>query len=206
MRRVFPLFALFLMGCPTNPAITGWDGIYNDSDVANCLGNSPPFIANVEMNSFAPDPLAGALGWSYTVHFDWADPGVAGAEDIPNIWNGLYSHERQGVSSPDYVLDETALTSTCLSGVNEATGDPACAGTGHGMSGCTPGSIETCTQGELTYGPVTAEDILFDGQDIEVRFRIYDECGLSSNEKVVQYTIGAGLQSEQGPPEEGDEA
>jgi hypothetical protein len=198
--------ALLLCGCPASPFVTGWDGVYNDSDAANCLGNSPPFIANVEMNSFPPAPEAAASGWAYTIHFDWADPGVAGATDVPNIELGSFSHERQGVTTPDYILDELVLTTTCINGVNEL-GDLVCAGSGHGMAGCSAGSLETCTQGELTYGPVTAEDVLFDGQDIEVRFRVYDRCGLSSNEKVVQYTIGNGLQSESAAADDGgDEA
>ena len=205
--RLHPaLLVLLLAGCfDPGPGPAGWDA---DPDCAN---NSPPAIGNVELNSLEiieerdeprdDDDDSGEEVRYYTmsIHFDWVDPGVSGAEDPPNlVGGGYFSAEIFGFDTPDFPFTRGNLVEACVMPASEADPNP-CAPYGHGSAGCTSeGAVDTCTQGELTI-PLTSDQGGFPNDElVELEFRIRDTCGATSNEKSASYQPGTGLAVEGG--------
>jgi hypothetical protein len=193
---------LVAAGCWSVPPATGWDG------TEDCSSNNPPAIGNVEINSIEipteeptdDDDSATVALYTLSVHFDWVDPGVPGAEDPPNlIAGGYWSGEIFGYDVPDILFNRDNLESTC--GV-PAEGDTSpCAVFGHSSAGCSSGSTEGCTQGEFTI-PFTEDFGGFPGdEEVVMEFRIRDACGGTSNEKSATYLPGTGLAVEQSDDE-----
>ncbi len=199
MRFLLIAIALFATGCWTDSGLP----LPGDPGAQGCAENSPPFIANVEMNSqFDPD----TEGWQLALHWDWADPGVGGASDPPNMEGGYVSGEIVGFEMRSLFFTEAALVNSCISYIEEGSAiDPEndpCENVPFGRAGCTANSLDTCTQGEMTY-LLGAEDPLQQYQDIVMEFRVRDRCGAASNEKFIEYEIGSGHLSEN--PDESDE-
>ena len=208
MRLRHCLALLLLLGCyDPGGGPAGWDA---DPD---CAGNSPPAVGNVEINSIeVVDEDAGdddamddddsgepVRYYTMSIHFDWVDPGVSGAEDPPNlIGGGYFSAEIFGYDTPDFPFDRVNLVEACVVPASEANPDP-CGVYGHGSAGCSSaGAVDTCTQGEFTL-PLIAEDGGFPSDEIiELEFRIRDACGATSNEKAASYQPGTGLAVEGG--------
>jgi len=192
--RLLPLLAAVLLGCPASPLTTGWEDSFDD-----CVGNSPPFLANVEFAFLLVPPLEPlpdpppAPTFLVGVHFDWADPGVAEAADPPNLWNGELTAELGGTVAldvPDYRLDEQRLVSTCVSPlVGDLLGQEACEAMPFSFTGCTPGDLEACSQGELNLGPLGPEGGYAINDFVALTFRIVDRCGLPSADTILEFPI-----------------
>jgi hypothetical protein len=188
-----PVLAALLAGCP---AFDGTPYSY-DADGENCHLNNPPAVGNVELNSIYFEE---ELKWMVSIHFDWVDPGVQGAEDPPNMVLGQFSIEFFRATTEDITLTREHLEGACVPGPE---GDPSvCAVFGHSMGGC-PDAI-TCSQGELTvpYQPLDFDWV--EDEEIELEFRVRDACGAVSNEKSATYTIGSGLAVEGGGGDDDD--
>ena len=193
MRILLTAILVLLAGCYPAPEIP--DG--HDAGGVDCANNSPPFIANLEMNSFEQDGGDGL--WLLSLHFDWADPGIAGAADRPNMSGGYISAEEQTFSFPTKWITPEHLVSTCIEPPDLAG---SCLAAGHGSNGCNSvNDLETCTQGELTM-LLTSDDGGFSKyQDILLEFRVRDRCGDQSNFKLVEYEVGSGHLVETPPAE-----
>ncbi|MCO4769579.1 MAG: hypothetical protein KDA24_06065 [Deltaproteobacteria bacterium] len=91
---------LLSSGCPvTNPQLVPEE----------CVGNTPPVIGNLEVNSSA---IADTDSWAMCLHVDWQDPGLDEAgnrgSDAPNMFGALVSLEVEGYSTPGIWLDEAS--------------------------------------------------------------------------------------------------
>lgn len=198
--RFLPIaIVLLTTGCWTDSGLP----LVGDAGATGCDGNSPPFIANIEMASWFDDNTA---LWQLGLHWDWADPGIGGASDPPNMEGGYVSGEAVGFEVRSLFFTEASLVDSCILYSEEgssvvAEGSP-CDAAPFSRVGCTANSLETCTQGEMTY-LLNFEDALVQYQDIVLEFRVRDRCGASSNEKFIEYEIGSGHLLEN--PEEGDE-
>ncbi len=199
MRFLLIAIALFATGCWTDSGLP----LSGDPGAEGCAENSPPFIANVEMDS---EPLDNGEGWQLALHWDWADPGVGGASDPPNMEGGYFNGEAVGFEVRSLFFTEAILVNSCMTYVEEGSPiDPEadlCDGVPFGRAGCTPNSLDTCTQGEITR-LFAFETPLQQYQDIVMEFRVRDRCGAASNEKFIEYEIGSGHLSEN--PDESDE-
>jgi hypothetical protein len=189
--RLLTTAIILLMGCSPTPLIP--DG--HDAGGVDCANNSQPFIANLEMNSLLlADGDDGA--YALSLHFDWADPGVSGGSDRPNMSGGYVSGEEYSFQWPTWWFTPEDLVSTCI-------GAPAdiCAPFGHGANGCASvDDLESCTRGELTLVLEGTDEPLLKYQDILLEFRIRDRCGDTSNFKLVEYEVGSGHLVESAPP------
>ena len=204
MRRL-ALICLLLSGCfDPGPSAVGWDG------GPACANNSPPAVGNVELNSVLipeedqpgddddgaddDDSAAPVRFYSLSIHFDWVDPGVSGAEDPPNlVGGGHFSSEILGQNTPDLGFTRANLVDACSAPSTEADPNP-CGAYAHGGAGCSsPDAVDTCTTGEFTV-LVGAEGLGFPNNElVELEFRIRDACGATSNTKSATYQPGQGL-------------
>lgn len=192
--RFFPIAIVFLVGCFPPSQIP--DG--HDAGGVDCESNNAPFIANIEMNSFEQEEDDG-LYW-LSVHFDWADPGVAGAGDRQNMSGGYISGELLNVQFPtvwftperlqEGCIDPPEFEGACLES-NHGQGDQAGDLTPDGHRGCgSPDDLDACVQGELTFLYTSEAFVMY--RDILLEFRVRDRCGDESNFKLVEYEIGSG--------------
>lgn len=180
--------AFFMLGCPTfegPPYSYGPNG-------ENCHQNNPPAVGNVELNSFfVPEWET----WMFSIHFDWVDPGVSGAEDPPNMVRGRFSAEVFNAIAEDMVFTRDMLEAACTWGaVQEGELNP-CVLSGHSSAGCADAA--SCSQGELTV-PYLPDFVMQEDDEILLEFRIRDACDATSNEKTATYLIGSGLAVEGG--------
>lgn len=193
--RTLPLLALLAAaGCmdlSTVPA--GWDP---GADDAACAQNAPPFIGNFAMDS-AESGERGA--WVVGIHFDWADPGIAGAADPPNVEFGYVTVQAQGYVLWSSVVRPQDLVHGCMeyddtdNGLGQPVGCPTAGFTQFGSAGCPAGSIDTCTAGQLNIAWSGEGASQFSPLDMIVRMR--DRCGDVSNEFGLQYDVGDGYQT-----------
>jgi len=207
VRRAAAVLALLLVGCfDPGPGPGGWNA---DPDCAN---NNPPAIGNVEINSIEvldedvgdddagddDDSVEPVRWFSVSVHFDWVDPGVSGAEDPPNlIGGGFFSAEVFGADVPDYPFTRPNLVAACAMPATAENPDP-CSVYGHGQGGCSSeGAVDTCNTGEFTV-PLAGEGGFPNDRMMELQFRIRDACSATSNEKSASYLPGSGMAVEGG--------
>jgi hypothetical protein len=191
--RVHLLAILLLTGCYDAAQIP--DG--HDAGGVDCATNSPPFIANVEMNSIQPDGGDGL--YIVTLHFDWADPGIAGAADRPNMAGGYISGELQDFTFPTVWITPEELVSTCIAAPELAD---ICGEAGHGTNGCSSvDDLESCTQGELTLVGTSDDGGYQKYEQLLLEFRVRDRCGDQSNFKLIEYEVGSGHLVETPPAE-----
>ena len=202
MRRPLALSACFslvllMTGCPT---FEGTPQSY-DAGGVNCHANSAPAIGNVEINSL---PSEEAETYLVSLHFDWVDPGVSGAEDPSNLLGGHISIEFFGGSTEDIRLDRRILEEACT-WESEVEDDPSpCLPFGHSLAGCADAK-DNCPQGEITGLFVPLDFTWVQDEEIELEFRIRDACGAMSNEKAATYEIGSGMAVEDGADGDDDE-
>ena len=187
--------AFVMAGCPTfegPPASYGPNG-------EDCHQNNPPALGNVELNSFY---VTDWETWMFSIHFDWVDPGVSGAEDAPNMLRGRFTAEVFNAVAQDVDLTRDILESACSWGpVEEGELNP-CVLSGHSSTGCADATVG-CSQGELTV-PYLPDYILQEDDEILLEFRVRDACDATSNEKTATYTIGSGLAVEGGGGDDDD--
>ncbi len=166
--------------------VYGWD-----PGGVDCINNSPPAIGNLALNS---DELSDGNGWFYTIHFAWADPGVSGASDPPNLLGGHFSSEVfQREFAEDIELTAERLESGCSTPPTGAEGEIDICSLAHpGTAGCGTGGVEGCTNATFTISYVGSPP-LEEGEVIDTEFRIRDLCGATSNEMSIVYTLGSGL-------------
>lgn len=105
--RLLPIAIVFLAGC-IDPAQVP-DG--HDFGGVDCADNNAPFIANVEMNSFQREGGDGL--YILSLHFDWADPGIAGGSDRPNMSGGYISGEMYNVEFSTRWITPDMLVASC---------------------------------------------------------------------------------------------
>ncbi len=181
------VLALLLAGCPTFDG-SAW-GYGPDGE--NCHANHPPAIGNVELNSFfVPEWET----WMFSIHFDWVDPGVSGAEDPGNMLGGWFTAEVLNAIAQDVELDRGVLEAACTWTSIEDELNP-CVLSGHSTSGCPDAAA--CSQGELTV-PYLPEWQMQEDDEILLEFRVRDACSATSNEKTATYVVGSGLAVEGG--------
>ncbi len=207
MRRLLLLTLVLMLPALTGCPATGGVPMHFNDRGENCQGNIPPFIQNVELNSFL---IAGqeASGYRMSVHFEWFDPGDPSANNPPsNIEGGDLTIEFGGYTSEDVPMTESLLVATCeslLVGDGEEAVDP-CVLAGHGLGGGCPSGqdIDGCVGGALTTIWVGTSGPLVNNEVVDVEFRLRDRCMGTSNEKSASYQIGSGLAIEGGGGDEG---
>ncbi len=162
-RRLTLLVLLVLaapLGCPLeNPNLVSEE----------CVGNTPPLIGNLEVNSYplvdsAVDPPT-VVGWGICFHVDWQDPGLDDAgnrgSDPPNMYGGLVSAELTGYNLEHFWLDEDRIV---------------------------PGA----TEGEIDAWWCLEDSENLEDAIVDFAVRIRDRCDVASNVKTGTYIIGGG--------------
>lgn len=190
-----PLLGAMLAGCPTFEGPPWSYSPYGEG----CETNNPPVIGNVEVNSFY---VVEWETWMFSIHFDWVDPGVEGAEDVPNMLGGRFTAEMMGADAEDADLTRTILENACTWPPPEGEDPDPCDLSGHSMTGCPSGSVDACNQGEITR-PYLPDWLMQEDDVIQIEFRVRDACDATSNEKAVTYVIGSGMAVEGGGEEGG---
>jgi hypothetical protein len=152
------LIPLALLAASCGP---GAAPVFGDEE---CVGNTPPLIGNLEVNSVFVEE---SEMWAVCFHVDWIDPGEDElgnrGSDAPNMYGGLFSIELGGVNATSEWIDE-----------------------GPSPLGVTIGA----TEGELEWSKCI-EDSKED-QQLHFALRLRDRCGAASNEKTGTYYIGGG--------------
>lgn len=182
------LIVLLLGACAPLGAVSGWD-----PGGENCAANTAPFIDHIQVNSALPED---SPYWILVVGFDWADPGPGEQADPPNLLGGELSAEFSEILTEDILLTEELLETGCNQSVT-LEGSNYCQLLTLG-GGCPSGGVETCGVAALKFAgeilPVGGDETSFmEGDEIRIKVRLRDTCGMTSNDKVVNYTLGAGL-------------
>ncbi len=180
MRAAAAFAALLLPACaPAAPQIP---------DSSPCEGNSAPFIGNLSLDSacvvgadlidcLTPEgqdliDAGEESACSLTILFQWADPGVAGAADPPNMVGGMISAE----------LSIAQFNSLWISDVED----------GAPVDDRLWAPVDrAATQGE--FGMVLyPEEILSYHSPATINLRVRDACDAESNNIGCRYLLGTG--------------
>ncbi len=195
MRLLLALAALLLAACaPEPPGIP-----VGNADSEACQANSAPFLGNLRIDSactVGPDlsdcrsdagKEAIALGeepsWALLVDIDYADPGIAGATDPPNMVGGLVTTE----------LSLGYFGSFWLYDVDDYT--PA-----EGSTSYLP-VVRDATQGTILFPALVPEIEVDYYSPATFNVRVRDACDRESNNVSCRYLMGTGLWTDCEPPE-----
>jgi len=160
----------------------------------NCFENSPPAIANIELDSGDSAGLEGSenIGWWLALHFDWQDPHPAQATDPQNMVSGLVSVNVLDLGNNSFWIDETILKDGCRGGTEVCS----YLGFGPGSTGCAGATAAECTDGQITAAIAGTDNPIADNTPIFYELRVRDECGavssLKTNYETGPYFVGSG--------------
>ena len=190
MRTALLLFAVLLApGCLSVDPVIGWDPAGE-----NCASNTRPFIGDAQINStyVAEEEL-----WVLVMGFRWADPGESGAGDPGNMVGGEFTREVTGFVSDDISLTPLILETGCGGDPDPDVGTATYCSLLSLGNACPPGSADVCQAGGVAFPeyimPAGPDDEVLEGDEIYVRMRARDACGMTSNTIAGPYTIGSGL-------------
>jgi hypothetical protein len=180
----FLLAALLLAACaPPPPGIP---------DSSPCEDNTAPFIGNLTIDGTCavgeggPDCFseAGVKAlaadepeeklWSIAVSFQYADPGLDSASDLPNMVGGLVTGEATLYSLTGAWLYDPLEFSPGESPSYIALDDA------------------TASQGIITLEPGVPEDEIFYQSPLTLAVRVRDACDAVSNDLTCRYSMGTG--------------
>jgi len=185
------LSVLITSGCAVPP--TQIDGY--DEYAEGCDTNSPPAIANIEVNSVPDDQEGFEGGYLLSFHFDWRDPNPPDDSQAQNMVGGYMSINMQGWEFNSRWIDEDLLLNGCAASSFELFCQPL--GYTPGSVGCSASAAADCTTGQITWPIRGGDSLLAEGSEILFEMRVRDRCGAVSSEKnnyeAGAYVIGSGL-------------